>query len=910
MAAEVVNRQVIVNIVSDDVEKAQQRLLEKQKKLNDEIKKTGDPKQLADLNKQLKATEQQIDRNSKVLKGELLPTYNQLTAAVKKYYAEFKKTGDPEVLRKYTEANALLKQQKNEIASLEKQASGISKTGFFQASFWANLAANGVARASSAISSFFTSAIDEALSADEATGRLESTLSNLGRTDAFDRITAKADELAQKFRYLDNDDIVGVFNRLIDYGKLTEKEMNDLLPVIINFAAKSRISIDESTGVIIKALEGNGKALKEYGINIKDAGSESERLAVIMGTLKEKTDGAGEAFQNSAKGGIATARQEFANLKEEIGSALIPVLNSLLNFVTKAVQGLKAFANDVRAVFSSAYRARRATELAAETGTSGAEDFLNSIADKNPEEKQKALNAEIETYNKLLSDRKKLASELTEEAKRRANVIKDSRDLEDFAWAAKVQKDATEAANEVVRTEKLLKRLRDESFVLSSTDDLGKSQIDSPSGNDNKPAARVRETTEAIKAMVPPLERARRIAEEFEKNFFKGGETPIDKRIREQAEFIKIATANLEKGFGGIDAGTRIERFDRNRIAGLELGVQTTRGKKRLDAELELLKEQERQELESKDHTENEKLLIEEQYRHRRKEAESNYLQSVIENITTYSNAILNIFSTFSNIRSQQENAEFEKFKKDNDKRTELIAKRLRKGQITQQQFEAETEEIKKRQEKRQQEIEMKQFERMKKIAVLKAIINGAEGITKTIAQFGWPMAIPFILVSAATVAAEIATINAQKPKFAKGGKLGGRLHSQGGNAIVDGGGNKIAEIEAGEGIINRHSMADRKHYSFSGTPSQIASQLNGLHGGVQWEKPRYMNYAAINRRYYADGGTFTPGAAAAPDSGQLLSAIETLNFILLNKGINVSVDKVNNAQSRLSGIVNDATFQ
>lgn len=195
-------------------------------------------------------------------------------------------------------------------------------------------------KAFSLIKGFIQDSFSEALEAEENTARLRNALDNLGRTDVFDRMIRKAQEMADKFKFIDNDEITGVFEHLIDFGKLTEKQMNDLLPVIIDFAAKQRISVDEATTSILKFIE-SGKGMKGFGLNVKEAKSETERLALVMGDLKTKVDGAGEAFEKTTAGGLASAKQEFKNLKEEIGNGLIPVFNFLLARVNDVIDGFK-----------------------------------------------------------------------------------------------------------------------------------------------------------------------------------------------------------------------------------------------------------------------------------------------------------------------------------------------------------------------------------------------------------------------------------------------------------------------------------------------------------------------------------------------------------------------------------------
>lgn len=86
---------------------------------------------------------------------------------------------------------------------------------------------------------------------------------------------------------------------------------------------------------------------------------------------------------------------------------------------------------------------------------------------------------------------------------------------------------------------------------------------------------------------------------------------------------------------------------------------------------------------------------------------------------------------------------------------------------------------------------------------------------------------------------------------FARGGKLKGPSHLNGGIPAIDPNtGQKVAEFEGEEGIINKNSMRDNNVYSVTGTPSQIASRINAVGGGVDWD-----GGATLKR--FMNGGTF-----------------------------------------------------
>jgi uncharacterized protein YggU (UPF0235/DUF167 family) len=137
----------------------------------------------------------------------------------------------------------------------------------------------------------------------------------------------------------------------------------------------------------------------------------------------------------------------------------------------------------------------------------------------------------------------------------------------------------------------------------------------------------------------------------------------------------------------------------------------------------------------------------------------------------------------------------------------------------------------------REKEIAKKAAEEQRALSITKAIIAGALGAVQTIANLGFPAAIPGLIAVVAATAANIATITSQKLekggvaklKFDSGGIAPGRRHSQGGTPAVIGG-QEAVEIEVGEAITNRNSTARFM---------QTLSDINQAEGGVRFAGTR-----------------------------------------------------------------------
>lgn len=189
---------------------------------------------------------------------------------------------------------------------------------------------------------FLSGSIKEFEQAETATARFGATLDNLGRATELDPLKNKIEELASTFKYLDNDDLTEAAEKLVTYGKVSKDQIEELLPVIIDFAAKQRISVQEATDIVIKGLEGNAKGLIRYGLSLKDAGTESERYGVIVNELGKKVKGTAATFQSTGTGELAVYKQQIRNLQEDIGAKLLPVLTTLIKIVSAVGSAITA----------------------------------------------------------------------------------------------------------------------------------------------------------------------------------------------------------------------------------------------------------------------------------------------------------------------------------------------------------------------------------------------------------------------------------------------------------------------------------------------------------------------------------------------------------------------------------------
>lgn len=188
--------------------------------------------------------------------------------------------------------------------------------------------------------SFIKESVKDFINAEDSAARLNNILHNLGREDVLNELNKEAGKLAESLGTVAKKDVTETFQKLIVYGKLTKNQILELTPVIADFAAQQRTTLPEATDIITKALEGNARGLKQYGINIKEGHDASERFAIIMDQLKPKVDGMAKAFGDTLAGGMKKSEIATEELKVKIGEEFAPAIAKVEEAILTGVKGI------------------------------------------------------------------------------------------------------------------------------------------------------------------------------------------------------------------------------------------------------------------------------------------------------------------------------------------------------------------------------------------------------------------------------------------------------------------------------------------------------------------------------------------------------------------------------------------
>ena len=156
------------------------------------------------------------------------------------------------------------------------------------------------------------------------------------------------------------------------------------------------------------------------------------------------------------------------------------------------------------------------------------------------------------------------------------------------------------------------------------------------------------------------------------------------------------------------------------------------------------------------------------------------------------------------------------------------------------------------------------------------AIANTAQGASKALATWGWPLGAIFAGIMTALGAVQVALIAKQigaiKPvKYADGGIINGKPHSQGGVRV----GNTNIEVEGGEMVISKKNTQRYK---------DVLYKINSNDPSVRYLQGSTRQHADTKIRKYASGGELNFDMAdetlrTQQDTSKLMAAIGSINM-------------------------------
>jgi hypothetical protein len=107
----------------------------------------------------------------------------------------------------------------------------------------------------------------------------------------------------------------------------------------MDLARAKNIDLATATNQVILAINGQGRALATYGIQIKDGLSGMQALEAVQGAV----NGQAQAFSETLSGQLAVALQSVNKLVSDIGTTQLPVLTQLVQLLVKIIDAVDGF---------------------------------------------------------------------------------------------------------------------------------------------------------------------------------------------------------------------------------------------------------------------------------------------------------------------------------------------------------------------------------------------------------------------------------------------------------------------------------------------------------------------------------------------------------------------------------------
>lgn len=179
----------------------------------------------------------------------------------------------------------------------------------------------GAAVAGAALVGFLVSSGKAAADAQVAMARVNATLKTMGDAALKNKdAILKAADAVTRLGFDDEDAAESITKMYQRTGNLTKAiQLNNLA---MDLARAKNIDLLDAANLVGQVLSGNGRVLKQYGIEISDSLPPLEALKV----LQKQVAGQAAEFSGTFQGQMEILSVNFQNIKEVIGSALIDAL--------------------------------------------------------------------------------------------------------------------------------------------------------------------------------------------------------------------------------------------------------------------------------------------------------------------------------------------------------------------------------------------------------------------------------------------------------------------------------------------------------------------------------------------------------------------------------------------------------
>ena len=190
------------------------------------------------------------------------------------------------------------------------------------------------------IGRFIGQSVKEYAAAELAQNKLESAYKRFPKL-ASTNIQSLRDlntAMMQKTRF--DDDAAAAMQANLARFDLTGKQILKLTPLVMDLAEATGTDLVTAGGQLGKAFLGNTRALKQLGIDYEMTGKRAKDTANIIDLVNKKVGGEATRAGKTTAVQLEILKNQYGELKESVGQALIPAFSKLVDVAGPAIKGL------------------------------------------------------------------------------------------------------------------------------------------------------------------------------------------------------------------------------------------------------------------------------------------------------------------------------------------------------------------------------------------------------------------------------------------------------------------------------------------------------------------------------------------------------------------------------------------
>jgi len=208
------------------------------------------------------------------------------------------------------------------------------------------------------LTAFVVSSVKSFLESEEAANQLNVALKNQGIfTEQLSQEMLQYAKTLQTTTTFSDESIVKTQAMLTTFG-LAGKELKDTTQAALNLSAAMGIDLNTASLLLGKAFQGQTEALSRYGIKIDESIPKSQAFAAVMDQVNSRFGGAASAAAETTTGKIERLKNAFDDLKEEIGQAVAPALQVVVDgllSISSGINQLGGLGQTIGLVFVSSF---------------------------------------------------------------------------------------------------------------------------------------------------------------------------------------------------------------------------------------------------------------------------------------------------------------------------------------------------------------------------------------------------------------------------------------------------------------------------------------------------------------------------------------------------------------------------